>query len=87
MCPLFKADRHAGTGCGTELFDAASKFDSKSGWPSFTQAIATNVVAYQADHSHGMQHIQTICNVCDAHLGHVFPDGPAAGGLRYCING
>jgi methionine-R-sulfoxide reductase len=86
MCALFEPGRYACVCCGTELFDASSKFDSKSGWPSFTQAVTPDVVAYHADRSHGMTRVETTCNVCDAHLGHVFPDGPAPSGLRYCIN-
>ncbi len=86
MCALFEPSRYACACCGTELFDAGSKFDSRSGWPSFTQALSPDVVAYHADTSHGMQRIETTCNICDAHLGHVFPDGPAPSGLRYCIN-
>ena len=86
MCALFEPGRYACAGCGTELFDAATKFDSGTGWPSFTQALAPDRVAYVADHSHGMKRIETRCNVCDGHLGHVFPDGPAPSGLRYCIN-
>jgi methionine-R-sulfoxide reductase len=86
MCALFEPGRYACACCGTELFDAGDKFDSHSGWPSFTQAIAPGLVAYHGDHSHGMQRIETTCNICDAHLGHVFPDGPAPSGLRYCIN-
>jgi len=86
MCTLFQPGRYSCVCCGTELFDASTKFDSQSGWPSFTQTVAPNVVAYTADHSHGMTRVETTCNVCDAHLGHVFPDGPAPSGLRYCIN-
>lgn len=86
MCALFEPGRYACICCGTELFDASTKFDSKSGWPSFTQAVTPGVVAYHADHGHGMTRVETTCNVCDAHLGHVFPDGPAPSGLRYCIN-
>jgi methionine-R-sulfoxide reductase len=86
MCALFEPGRYACVCCDTELFDASSKFDSKSGWPSFTQAVTPGVVAYHADRSHGMTRVETTCNVCDAHLGHVFPDGPAPSGLRYCIN-
>ena len=86
MCALFEPGRYACVCCGTELFDASTKFDSKSGWPSFTQAVTPGVVAYHADHGHGMTRVETTCNVCDAHLGHVFPDGPAPSGLRYCIN-
>jgi peptide-methionine (R)-S-oxide reductase len=72
--------------CGTLLFDAREKFDSGTGWPSFTQPVQENAVAYHADHSHGMVRVETLCNGCDAHLGHVFPDGPQPSGLRYCIN-
>lgn len=86
MCRLFEPGRYACACCGTELFDAATKYDSKSGWPSFTQAVTPGVVAYHANHSHGMTRVETTCNVCDAHLGHVFPDGPPPSGLRYCIN-
>lgn len=86
MCALFEPGRYGCVCCGTELFDAATKFDSKSGWPSFTQALAPGLVAYHDDSSQGMARIETTCNVCDAHLGHVFPDGPAPSGLRYCMN-
>lgn len=86
MCSLFSPGRYACVCCGTELFDASDKYDSHSGWPSFTQALAPGLVAYHGDASHGMQRVETTCNVCDAHLGHVFPDGPEPSGLRYCIN-
>jgi peptide-methionine (R)-S-oxide reductase len=86
MCGLFEPGRYACACCGTALFDANEKFDSGSGWPSFTDAVEPNVVAYHLDTSHGMQRVETTCNVCDAHLGHVFPDGPPPTGLRYCIN-
>ena len=72
--------------CDTVLFDAARKYESHSGWPSFTQPVAPDVVAYHLDDSHDMRRIETACNVCNAHLGHVFPDGPAPSGLRFCIN-
>jgi methionine-R-sulfoxide reductase len=86
MCSLFEPGRYACVCCGTPLFDATEKFESGTGWPSFTQPVAPNVVAYRRDDSHGMRRIETTCNVCDAHLGHVFPDGPAPSGLRFCIN-
>ncbi len=72
--------------CGTLLFDSSLKFDSGTGWPSFTQPYHDNVIAYHKDSGYGMVRIEVLCNVCDAHLGHIFPDGPKPGGLRYCIN-
>jgi len=86
MCGLFEPGRYACVCCDTLLFDANEKFESGTGWPSFTQPAAPDVVAYHADHSHGMSRVEAACNVCDAHLGHVFPDGPPPSGLRYCIN-
>lgn len=72
--------------CGTKLFDSTLKFESGTGWPSFTQPVNENVVAYHKDSSFGMVRVEVLCNICDGHLGHVFPDGPAPSGLRYCIN-
>lgn len=86
MCNLFEPGQYACVCCGALLFDSTTKFDSGTGWPSFDQPIEANAVAHVQDGSHGMQRIETICNSCDAHLGHVFPDGPPPSGLRYCIN-
>ncbi len=86
MCGLFTPGRYHCACCDTFLFDAQSKFDSGTGWPSFTDPAAPDVVAYHGDDSHGMIRVETTCAVCDAHLGHVFPDGPPPSGLRYCIN-
>lgn len=72
--------------CGTLLFDAQEKFESRSGWPSFTQPIKENAIKYEVDDSFGMKRVEVMCNVCDCHLGHVFPDGPEPSGLRYCVN-
>lgn len=72
--------------CGTPLFDSTEKFESGSGWPSFDQPVSFDAIQYRNDTSHNMQRVEVLCNVCDAHLGHVFPDGPTASGLRYCIN-
>jgi methionine-R-sulfoxide reductase len=86
MCSLFKPGVYQCAGCETVLFDASGKFESGTGWPSFTQPLAENVIAYRVDDSHGMTRVEATCNVCDAHLGHVFPDGPPPTGLRYCMN-
>ena len=72
--------------CQLELFDSADKYDSGSGWPSFTQPIAEDHVTNHSDTSHGMTRTETRCARCDSHLGHVFPDGPPPTGLRYCMN-
>ena len=86
MCSLFEPGIYACVCCETILFDASTKFESGTGWPSFTQPTAANAVAYNVDNSHGMTRVEAVCNTCDAHLGHVFPDGPPPSGLRYCMN-
>lgn len=82
-------EKSAGTyrcaGCGAELFRSTTKYDSGSGWPSFTEAIEGSVTSSE-DRSHGMVRTEVTCTACGGHLGHVFPDGPGPGGDRYCIN-
>lgn len=86
VCTQFSPGIYACACCGQEIFDSNQKFDSGTGWPSFTQPIHPHAIAYHKDCSYGMYRIETTCNVCDAHLGHVFQDGPPPGGLRYCMN-
>ena len=85
-CELHQPGLYACVCCDTLLFDSRVKFGSGSGWPSFTQPIKPNAIKYEKDGSHGMSRIEVMCNTCDAHQGHVFPDGPEPSGLRYCIN-
>src|ERR1700679_2652703 len=86
MCGLFEPGISSCLCCETLLFDASEKFESGTGWPSFTQPLAINAIANMVDGTDFMKRVETICNTCAAHLGHVFPDGPAPSGLRYCMN-
>jgi peptide-methionine (R)-S-oxide reductase len=72
--------------CGQPLFDASSKFDSGTGWPSFHSPLADERLRLERDRSHGMARTEVLCGRCESHLGHVFEDGPAPTGLRYCMN-
>lgn len=72
--------------CDTALFSSDTKYDSRSGWPSYFQPLAPGLISEHKDMSHGMIRTEVKCAVCDSHLGHLFPDGPAPTGMRYCVN-
>ncbi len=86
----YDRNRQAGAyrcaGCGQTLFTSADKYDSGSGWPSFTQPVAGGAIEARPDATHGIASTEVLCSQCDGHLGHVFPDGPGPANLRYCIN-
>ncbi len=86
LCSIFETGKYSCICCETILFDSSGKFNSSSGWPSFTEPVKENVINFIKDISFGMVRVETTCSICDAHLGHVFPDGPAPSGLRFCIN-
>lgn len=86
LCGIHESGKYNCICCDTPLFDSTIKFESGTGWPSFTQPVKENAIKYEKDAAFGMVRVEVMCNTCDAHLGHVFPDGPEPSGLRYCIN-
>jgi peptide-methionine (R)-S-oxide reductase len=86
LCGIHESGKYNCICCDTPLFDSTIKFESGTGWPSFTQPVKENAIKYEKDTAFGMVRVEVMCNTCDAHLGHVFPDGPEPSGLRYCIN-
>ena len=86
LCSSYEVGKYSCICCNTPLFDSTIKFESGTGWPSFTQPIKKNAIQYKKDSTFGMIRVEVMCNTCDSHLGHVFPDGPEPSGLRYCVN-
>ena len=86
LCTIYDEGKYNCVCCDTPLFDSSIKFSSGTGWPSFTQPIKENAIQYIKDTSYGMIRVEVLCNTCNAHLGHIFPDGPKPSGLGYCIN-
>ncbi|MFL0353858.1 peptide-methionine (R)-S-oxide reductase MsrB [Xanthomarina sp. GH4-25] len=86
LCSSYDEGQYNCVCCDSPLFDSSIKFGSGSGWPSFTQPIKDNAIKYEKDGTLGMVRVEVMCNTCDGHLGHVFPDGPEPSGLRYCVN-
>lgn len=82
----FEPGRYHCVCCDTPLFDAGGKFHSGCGWPSFHSELEEAGIVQRRDRSHGMERVELVCRQCDAHLGHIFPDGPPPTGQRYCIN-
>ncbi|UYZ63697.1 peptide-methionine (R)-S-oxide reductase MsrB [Hymenobacter weizhouensis] len=85
-CRSYEPGVYRCAACATPLFDSTAKYHAISGWPSFTQPSSKGAIRYRFDSSHRLHRIEASCNVCGGHLGHVFNDGPAPAGLRYCIN-
>ena len=86
FCAIHVSGKYNCVCCNAPLFDSTIKFESGTGWPSFTQPIKENVIKYEKDTAYGMVRVEVMCSNCDAHLGHVVPDGREPSGVRYCIN-